>query len=842
MPSLAKMKALLDEAQAAYKAKFTPGFYHATPANNIQVFDPASARKGEMLTTPGVSFFSPNPKFANDNFLPVGNKGFKQGATMYPVSINMGKHFDPTSPEAKKEIQEYARQRVAEEMTPEKIKNLDSIAPGYSDVVAKELYSTYTKGINTGAWDLVESPAFLEHLRNQKYDTFAVNELGQKGNVGVFEPHNIRGKFAEYNPDEAMNPDFMKAGGGSINSAIKLAKEYAPNFNLAAIRNMPVSSAQKQLPVANAFKALSAEHVDPKLKQQIFEQYRKTNPELVKKSGATNYDELTQAAYEKMAGETKDQFGALTGSGVKLSFDPTGEKGYKSSAEMLNDALNNKQLTVFGGGEIHPGLSTVDPKTGLSANQQFRAVHDYFGHGTTGSSFGPKGEELAYGAHSQMYSPLAKLAAAAETRGQNSFVTHSGINEDLINQMGQLKQQRDAITKAGGDPTEINNQLLKLGQQWQYAPQKPLILPPEQLDINYQGAVDHLAGGGIPEKIVKAYKLFKTNPKAPDELFPLFINSNESVPIGKWVDASTGPLTAAGKVKSNIGNLAYRPGWHAGDLPVATHIGGKSAPDLTAPDYRPSNQVWAEVEMPNDVDWQKVAMERAQRNKAGDIIPRTAHITDQLPEGGHYRYKTNPNMTGDWLIGGSMKVNKVLTDEEVRAINEAAGVADLPRFTKFDEKAAGGEVVKKALQYAKSVPFVHFSHSPAISQLEPSMYGTGIKGAEGVRLENAPDIKPRSYFYTARDDVRPETGLGSHKYSGVSESSYPLHQDPAGYYKMAKELAKDPYFAKQGVQIIDQPTLLNEVERAIKNAGYSGYHSDDAGIVFHPTSVTRVAE
>ena len=119
------------------------------------------------------------------------------------------------------------------------------------------------------------------------------------------------------------------------------------------------------------------------------------------------------------------------------------------------------------------------------------------------------------------------------------------------------------------------------------------------------------------------------------------------------------------------------------------------------------------------------------------------------------------------------------------------------------------------------------------------MYGTGIKGAEGVRLENAPDIKPRSYFYTARDDVRPETGLGPHKYSGVSESSYPLHQDPAGYYKMAKELAKDPYFSKQGVQIIDQPTLLNEVERAIKNAGYSGYHSDDAGIVFHPTPVTK---
>jgi hypothetical protein len=40
-------------------------------------------------------------------------------------------------------------------------------------------------------------------------------------------------------------------------------------------------------------------------------------------------------------------------------------------------------------------------------------------------------------------------------------------------------------------------------------------------------------------------------------------------------------------------------------------------------------------------------------------------------------------MTGEWLIGGNMKVNRVLTDDEVRAINEAAGVSDLPRREGF---------------------------------------------------------------------------------------------------------------------------------------------------------------
>ena len=54
-----------------------------------------------------------------------------------------------------------------------------------------------------------------DFLRKNNYDSFTTVEAGRK-NVGIFEPHNIRGKFAEYNPEEAMNPDFMKADGGAV--------------------------------------------------------------------------------------------------------------------------------------------------------------------------------------------------------------------------------------------------------------------------------------------------------------------------------------------------------------------------------------------------------------------------------------------------------------------------------------------------------------------------------------------------------------------------------------------------------------------------------------------------
>ena len=197
-------------------------------------------------------------------------------------------------------------------------------------------------------------------------------------------------------------------------------------------------------------------------------------------------------------------------------------------------------------------------------------------------------------------------------------------------------------------------------------------------------------GGSVakePKSTVKAYKLFRVHKDHPGKLFPLFVDANTPVEMNKWVDAKEGEMKG-NKVKSKIGDLAYRPGWHAGDLPVATHIGEKSDPSKTAPDRRPSNHAWAEVEMPDDVDWQSEATKRGT-NAQGKLVPVKAHITDQIPKGGHYRYKTNPNMTGNWLIGGSMKVNKVLSDAEVERINKKAGMADLPRTEPFAKKTFG---------------------------------------------------------------------------------------------------------------------------------------------------------
>ena len=154
-------------------------------------------------------------------------------------------------------------------------------------------------------------------------------------------------------------------------------------------------------------------------------------------------------------------------------------------------------------------------------------------------------------------------------------------------------------------------------------------------------------------------------------------------------------------------------------------------------------------------------------------------------------------------------------------------------------KAKGGRIVKKALEHAKSVPFVHYSKAPNISTLDPNMYGTGIKGAEAGRLKNAPDIRPRSYIYTKAGGRQPEQGLGPHKYEGIAEDIYPLHDDPLGFSAIAKERAIDPYMMQFGREVVDEATHLNELERLIKKAGYKGYANDDVGLLFDPTPVQK---
>lgn len=267
----------------------------------------------------------------------------------------------------------------------------------------------------------------------------------------------------------------------------------------------PGTSLMKQSGIARSFQEAANE--TPAYKSALFERYGEMMPEVVEQAGAQNYDQLTEAAYRQLAKEARAQFDALP---VSTSYH-YGEGEYPVPSAMLRDVLGEGNLNVFRGGDPHPYLSDVDPETGLTANEMFRAVHDYFGHGTRGATFRPGGEELAYASHSQMMSPLAQMALLSETRGQNSFVNYSPLNLGVIRKQREIAreaQKHANLMRAIGqkpDPrvlAEINAPLRDLAQEYQYAPQTPLLLPPEYLNP--------LTQGGMPDYVRRTIQ-----PRAP---------------------------------------------------------------------------------------------------------------------------------------------------------------------------------------------------------------------------------------------------------------------------------------------------------------------------------------
>ena len=285
---------------------------------------------------------------------------------------------------------------------------------------------------------------------------------------------------SQYIKDNLNNPEF--------NKALALAQKHNPDFDLKAIANMPESSIQKQHGIAKTYELLTKDEVSPQLKDAIFADYQAKHPELMKKEGITSYDDLVEKSYGALRKEIDQQFDDMVKGGMKMSYHQ-GDANYLDSREMLRDALVNNHLYTYRGGDVHPLLNEFDPHYGLNSNEKFRAVHDYLGHGTTGSEFGRKGEELAYGAHSQTLSPLAKIAAAAETRGQNSFVNYSGKNADLQKQMLSTRIERGEAIHRGESPDKYDAILRDLGGQWQYAKQQGVALPPEMLEPGYKGNI-----------------------------------------------------------------------------------------------------------------------------------------------------------------------------------------------------------------------------------------------------------------------------------------------------------------------------------------------------------------
>lgn len=188
-----------------------------------------------------------------------------------------------------------------------------------------------------------------------------------------------------------------------------------------------------------------------------------------------------------------------------------------------------------------------------------------------------------------------------------------------------------------------------------------------------------------PKVTGKAYKVFRVK---NGKLYPPMVANpgGAHTPVGVWLEADEGEFAGLSKtgrpqVKAiGSGTLAYRPGWHLGDLPIATQFYRTNK--VTGEKEFPSDFVWAECDYVADIDYQPDADEQGyMRTRAdgtqyrSDKYQHSLAGLPRMPKNGAYRYRTNPNPdTTPWIITGAMRVNRLLDDEEVAKILLAKGI------------------------------------------------------------------------------------------------------------------------------------------------------------------------
>lgn len=148
------------------------------------------------------------------------------------------------------------------------------------------------------------------------------------------------------------------------------------------------------------------------------------------------------------------------------------------------------------------------------------------------------------------------------------------------------------------------------------------------------------------------YKLFRIK---NNKLYPLYVEADREMELGKWLDAEVGEKIDDTHVKAKGcgGSLSLRPGWHSTKIPFTDWI-GKRQPDGTL--AQRSDTVWCECEVEGK------QLEVTDRYGSRELL------------NGWYYFKTNSKQVDPWIISNKIKVNKVLTNEEVVDICKSFGV------------------------------------------------------------------------------------------------------------------------------------------------------------------------
>lgn len=153
---------------------------------------------------------------------------------------------------------------------------------------------------------------------------------------------------------------------------------------------------------------------------------------------------------------------------------------------------------------------------------------------------------------------------------------------------------------------------------------------------------------------MNTYKLFRVK---NNKLYPLYVEADREMEIGKWLMAGTGQKVDETHVKSKLGALSYRPGFHSTKVPFTDWIGKKMSDGTLA---QRADTVWCECEVEGD-----------------EIEVKERYGLREIPNG-YYYFKTNSKQVDPWIISDKIKINRILSNEEVADICKANGKVAQP--------------------------------------------------------------------------------------------------------------------------------------------------------------------
>ena len=156
----------------------------------------------------------------------------------------------------------------------------------------------------------------------------------------------------------------------------------------------------------------------------------------------------------------------------------------------------------------------------------------------------------------------------------------------------------------------------------------------------------------------KGYKLFEQDPKG--NLYPLFIDKNEVMPIGEWIKAKILPTKG----------FSVRPGLHLGEI--------CSAPWLMSANGTYKSQrskywkrVWVLCEYIAENDYSEEV----------ELLPKKC-FQDRLPENGFYKFK-EVGLNRIWVICDQIRIIKVLSEEKRQNILKESNYNEMEAFEPY---------------------------------------------------------------------------------------------------------------------------------------------------------------